>query len=201
MKRSIFWILSIILIFLINSVWAADPPIAVLAAAEDGITIFFNDDDIPALGKGFQIFTVNPDKILDGSFAEDLHKIAEPTNLWQFIVLSGTKPIALLSVDKLNGEYTPVSIGASNFSYQLSRVTSAWPEAEGYRLRLIRIYQATSDFIEVSQGEEIIGFVPFESGRVTMSLATRDCIPFDVHTSSSIINKIRPIVRENISTY
>ncbi len=145
-----------------------------------------------SLGEGFQVFAVRADSLLKN--LQDISTLAVPTSLWQFLVWKGGRAIALLTVDRMNDQWLAVSIGASGLANQLKRMREAWLAAEGYEFKLIKIYAAKSDFIEVSQGGKAIGLVPMISARMALGLPSQDLDPRDFHSSEEIIEKIKPVV-------
>jgi hypothetical protein len=161
---------------------------------------FFNQRQIDeaALGEGFQVFTIPPDWLLSQESPKDMNALALPTNLWQFLIVTGGKSTSLLTVDLFNDRWTAVSIGASGLATELEILLNAWPLSAGYHYRLLRVYQAKSDFIEILQGGRTIGVVPFTSCRMAMNLENREFDPLDLHDPTEILTKLQPIVRMNI---
>ena len=213
LKKSI----AIFLVVILPSVVAARgiPATEVVIAATEGLTTFlhqinaqnldrfgfYSQADISGaqLGPAFQIFTIPPDKILsyDPSIS-DLSSMIVPTNQWQFLIISQGNPKSLLTVDFFKDEWTAVSIGASGLAMQLSKITEAWPASAGYRYRLIRVYQAKSDFLEMSLGEKVIGIVPLLSARMALGSEKEDFDPLGLEDSRNILINLRPIVEKNI---
>ena len=151
------------------------------------------------LGPSFQIFTIPPDDILnyDPSIS-DLSSMIIPTNQWQFLIISQGSPRSLLTVDFFNDEWTAVSIGASGLASQLSKITEVWPASAGYRWRLIKVYQAKSDLVEISSGDKVIGIVPLLSGRVALGFEKQDFDPLDLQVSKNILLNLKPIVEKSL---
>ncbi len=221
MKRAyfqgfVFVFLALFFHFSSFSFTANEPSQEVIEAAKEGMEVFIWNSNIKdlspfgfssqeeidkaRLGKGFQVYTIPPDRILGEGQSQDLTVMATPSSIWQFLILTEGKAVALLTVDRINSKWTPVSIGASGLASQLSMVMEAWPSHEGYHLKLIRIYQATSDFVGILLDTSVIGNIPLTSGRIAMDLERVDFNPLDLHESSDIIKSIRPIVRENIQS-
>jgi hypothetical protein len=219
MKRTIFQTLVIvgfILIFqtpLLSSADETIPP-SVLDAAQEGIKIFFKDTkvtdlyrfgfssreeaDAATLGKGFQVFTVLPGPLLKEGTSKDLNSLAVSTTLWEFIVVSGGKAKVLLYVDLMSGKWTPVGIGAAGLAKEINKALETWPVSAGYQHKLIRVYQATSDFLRVSSGEKISGILPFTSARIAMDLKERGFDPLDLYQSGDVAARIQSTVRKNL---
>lgn len=211
-------LISFILLFKLPFVFSADeePPIGVFNAALEGMKTFLkdyhaqklnqigfanqNEVNDAILSKGFRVFTLHPDSLKNLNVLQDLSSIATPTNLWQFIILTHRKAASLLTVDNVNNKWTAVSIGSFELSKQLNKFIETWPASKGYQYRLIRVYQATSDFMELLYANKVIGIIPLTSGRIAMNLEKQEFDPFDLHTSSDILVNIRPIVKKNIET-
>ena len=209
--------IALFLIVMLPSVVAAEgiPSREVVIAAREGLTTFlyeikaqnldrfgfYSQADISGaqLGPAFQIFTIPPDKILsyDPSIS-DLSSMIVPTNQWQFLIISQGNPKSLLTVDFFKDEWTAVSIGASGLAMQLSKITEAWPASAGYRCRLIRVYQAKSDFLEMSLGERVIGIVPLLSARMALGSEKEDFDPLDLQDSRNIVINLKPVVEKSL---
>ncbi len=192
------------------------PPEDVLRAARSGIKAFLSSGepqsvrllgftdraeiDAATLGDAFPIYTVPPDRLLQRGSAPDLRALAVPTTLWQVIVVSRGTARSLLTIDRVNGSWTPVSIGSAGLASQLMTLIDTWPASAGYQYRLIRVYQATSDLMEVSQDGVPLGFVPFESARLAMRLSQASFDPRDLRTSSEVTGILRPLVAKALQS-
>lgn len=193
----------------------SSPPDDVKRAAVDGLKAFVKDGrmgklrqlgfdtqadiDYSALGKGFQIFTIPPDRLLNGSAPQDIQTLAIPTNQWQFQIVTGDKAKALLTVDIVNGVWTTVSIGSSGLAQQLAGFLASWPPASGYDFRLIRVYQAKSDFIELSKGGKVLGIVPLTSLLAATSGGSATAYdPRSLRDPNEVLSNLRPVVKRNL---
>lgn len=183
-------------------------------AANEGIAVFLKDSRIGGLnrlgyvsqadidnaevGEGFQIFTIHPGKLLDESAPMDFQFLATPTNQWVFLVLTGDKANALLEINFIEGKWTPVGIGASVLAKELSGFLAAWPASSGYSYRFIRIYQATSDLIELSLGGKVLGIIPLTS-LIVKKERTRGVFNLtDLRDPSAVLSGLRPVIKQRI---
>lgn len=144
------------------------------------------------IGSGFQVFTVPPDQLI-GNGSADLTALAAPTTQWLFLVVNGTAPKAVLTVDRVNGVWTAVSIGGANLSEDLSALMARWP-ASAYQHRFIRSQQAAAEVMEISGGGRVLGAVPFRSARVSLRAGGR----FDANdlwSTSEVTDRMRPAVK------
>jgi hypothetical protein len=144
------------------------------------------------IGDGVQVYTLPPDRILDPAEA-DVQALAVPTTLWQFIVVNGSAPRAVLTVDRMKGEWTAVSLGASGLADQLTAMLGRWP-LSSCQLRLIRVYQANADVMEIAKDGTVIGYVPFLSARIALG-APGPFDPGDVWDGADVVGRLRPVVR------
>lgn len=208
--ESLFFILFVPLCF------AGEEPLDVRNAADEGIRIFLKDPrmtglhrlgfesqydiDYAALGDGFQIFTVPTDKLLNESDSQDIQSLVTPTNQWEFLVIAGNKTNALLTVDLVDGKWTPVGIGSSGLAKKLSKLLEAWPASVGYQYRLIIAYQVNAKFVEILQGDMVIGLLPLLSSNATMGEPTKEFDPTDIREAKDVLNNLRSTVLRNIQS-
>ena len=153
--------------------------------------------DVAVLGQAFHVYTAPPSAVLDDK-ASDLSAMAVSTTMWDFLILSGGKGVALLTVDKMGSKWVAVSIGGSGTAGQLSSLMEAWPVLKGYEYRLIRVFQASADFVEISLGGRSVGIVPLRSARIAMGLSS-EFAPKELFTSEAAVKMIKPAVSTNIS--
>ena len=95
----------------------------------------------------------------------------------------------------MDGIWQAVSIGSSGLAEQLKDVLQAWPRTERYNYRLIRVYQATTDLMELSLGKKQLGFVPFSSARISLDLKDRGFDPLERFSGEELLESLRPTVR------
>ena len=191
---------------------AQSPPPDVRAAAEQGLGNFLRTSQARSLanpafgggapevtgatvGNGFQIFTVPSDRLLNTT-ETDLRVLAVPTSLWEFLVVGADGPRGVLTVDRVNGTWTAVSLGAAGLAEQLTALADAWP-ASTYQMRFIRVYQASAELMEITQAGRVIGVVPFVSARVALE-SSPAFDPNDVWSPADVVSKLRPIVKRTL---
>ena len=151
-------------------------------AAEKGMVAFLANPEITGskkspiaavksadmtLGAGFHIHTIAPALEAENG---SLDALAVPTGHWRFLMLSGNQPVGMLTVVNIDGEWRAVSIGGAGIAGELFQVMNRWPAGEGYTYRFIRIFQARSDFIEISRNNRLSGFVPLSSSRISFQM-------------------------------
>lgn len=214
-KLQVFAFSFLILLFQTSLLFAENekPSSEIIAAAKQGINTFVKDPnmtnlqdygfatkkdiDSAVLGKGYHVYTVNPDTLLNND-TQDLGSMAVPTDMWEFLIMSQGKAVSVLTIAKMNDRWTAVSIGKTGMAEQMGNFIKKWPESKETSHRLIRIYQAASDLMELSQTGKKKGFVPFMSSRAAMGLTKTEFDPSDVHDSKDITTQLGPAVRRNI---
>lgn len=207
--------IAVIFIFALNIslCFAGEVPPDIRMAAGEGINIFLKDPrlknlhqlgiesqsdiDYAALGHAFQIFVVPTEILLNESSPQDVQSLAIPTNVWQFLILHGNKANVLLTVDIVDGKWTPVAIGSSGLAKELNKILEAWPASSGYQYRLFRVYQAKAVFVEISQGDKVIGIVPLTSMNVAIGAPEKEFDPTDLRDAKEMLINLRPTVWRN----
>ena len=211
----IICMLTVFLIFAAPALARETAPQEVLQSAKDGLSSFlkaipFSDlrhygfsagEDLSraTLGTAFRVYTITPDKIMDFESNMKLSSLVFPTELWFFPVLYNGEFRTILTVDKMNGQWQAVAIGSSGLATQLEDVAAEWPESEGYEYKFIRIYQARSDFVILSQ-KEMIRLFPLESARIALKLTETGKKGSKLYKTADIIPKLIPIVSQNIQS-
>lgn len=121
------------------------------------------------IGYGFPIYTVDPDKILAGK--GKMKNLARHANQWRFVILSGERPIGMSTVERVNGRFETVAYGAAVMSKDLDKLVAQHGNGDRSNLRLVRIYQARSDLLEVTGAGGNARFAPLVSARESLSMA------------------------------
>ncbi len=96
---------------------------------------------------GFEVNTIAPSAIASGR--GDMRSMTQATGIWRFFVKVGSKPVGLITVERVDGNWKAVSFGGSGLSQELSDLVAEHGAANGANLRYIRVYQAQSDLLEV----------------------------------------------------
>lgn len=161
---------------------------------------FKNEAEIASanIGDGFKIYTIRPEKLLNVPTLQDVRALVSPTGQWQFTVLVGGTAYALLTVDFVDGKWTPVSIGASGLAKELRDILEAWPASSGYEYRMIRVYQASSNLVELSRGGKVHGIIPLSSFLMASTGEVHAFDPHDVRNPEEVLEGLVPVVKRNI---
>ena len=188
------------------------PPDAINKAAKKGVEKFIKGsrfEDLQRFGfknkkeingtdvsDGFRVYTIQPNDLLNGKVAQDLQSLARPTDQWEYLVVNGSNAYALLTVDIVNGEWEPVSIGESELAKELNDILHAWPSSSEYQYRFISVFKAKSDFIVISQGKNVLGVIPLIS--FMSAISTGKSNTFNSNTlvdPDKILSELRSLVK------
>ena len=120
---------------------------------------------------GFPVYTVDPVDLVAGRSA--MQGLMKPGAQWRFVITLHGKPIGMATVERNNGRYETVAYGASVLSKDLDAVAGYHGNADKSNLRLVRIYQARADFIEVTGQDGRARFAPLHSARESLMLKQR----------------------------
>lgn len=159
----------------------ADAPDEAIRAAQEGLSVFMNrqalpedvpmtvtgNDSVLQLKQGFQMHTVPPRRLLQ---CKELHREVVPTGLWRFVVVKEGQPVSLLTTAMVDGKWTAVSMGGAVLAKEIGKVMERWPAEKGYTYRFLRIFQAKSDFVEISKNGKPVGMVPMTAARVALGI-------------------------------
>ncbi len=155
--------------------------------------------DAAELGVAFQVHTVDPRRLIAAEASVGLTDLAVATPQWQLVVMSHGRARAVMTVAPLDGRWRGVAIGASGLAAQLHDLVERWPAARGYRCRLIRVYQAASDAVEVRQDGRLQGVVPLASSRAALGL-TPAFDPQDLRDTRDMAAALRPLVAAGLGS-
>lgn len=120
------------------------------------------------IGYGFPIYTIDPNTILAGK--GKMKNMTRHANQWRFVILSGERPIGMATVERQNGRFETVAYGAAVLSKDLDRQVAQYGNADRSNLRLVRIYQARSDLLEVTGAGGNARFAPLLSARESLAI-------------------------------
>ncbi|NVE01224.1 hypothetical protein [Massilia sp. BJB1822] len=122
---------------------------------------------------GFQVYTIDPKDIL--SARADMRSMAKATGIWRFVINLEGKPIGLATVEQVNGKWETVAYGGAILAQEVDASIHAYGNTDHSNVRFIRIYQAQSDFLEVSSAQDAkTMFAPLLSARQSLLLRQGD---------------------------
>ena len=173
-------------------------------AAPDGFPL--DVQDLRALkdariGYGFPVYTIDPDQLMHGRGS--MKSMARHAQQWRFVVLLGERPIGMATVEQHGGRYQTVAYGAAVLSKDLDALVAAHGNADRSNLRLLRIYQARSDLLEV----ETAGgtrFAPLYSARASLPLQRADAFgrpTAALADEAELLPALRAAVKRNLDEH
>jgi hypothetical protein len=206
MKQRLSHSLTLVLftLFLLSPVFAAQvsAPPEVLKAAQAGLDDFCmsgtHEDQGIKLGPAFRMYTVNPQTLISET-GKTLEAQIFPMDIWRFLVVNNDQAFGLLTVARNNNEWKAVTFGAAELAVEFKALNTAWPGESGFKFRFVRIYQAQSDFMAVSQGVDMLGYVPFKSARIALAIDSFNLSSTSLLQESEILEPIRQMVHKTIS--
>jgi hypothetical protein len=120
---------------------------------------------------GFAQYTVDPSELLAGR--SSMQRMAKPTEQWRFVITLRERPIGMATVERHNGRYETIAYGAAVLAKDVDALASFHGNADRSNLRLVRIYQARSDLLEVVSTDGQARFAPLHSARESLLLQQR----------------------------
>ena len=147
---------------------------------------------------GFPVYTIDPADLLAGR--RELKAMAKPTGIWRFVVTLNEQPIGLATVEQVNGKWETVAYGATVLARDLDAAMSAYGNADRSNVRVLRIYQAQSDFLEVSSAQNgAARFAPLHSARQSL-LLQRKTTGDGLLEASELLEPLRAAVKKNLES-
>ncbi|GJJ03531.1 hypothetical protein RugamoR64_40690 [Duganella rhizosphaerae] len=147
---------------------------------------------------GFPVYTVAPADLLAGR--SELRTLAKPTGIWRFVITLADQPIGLATVEQVNGKWETVAYGAAVMAKDLDAAMSAYANAERSNVRVLRIYQAQSDLLEVHGGQGgAARYAPLHSARQSL-LLQRKGTGDGLLDASELLEPLRAAVKKNLES-
>ncbi len=129
--------------------------------------------DNATIGEGFLHYKVSRDTILNDT-SNNLYEMCTPINQWIFIVKTPERGVMILKVAMMDGKWTVFGGGASKLAKKLNEAVKAWPKSSGYSYRYFDIMNTSSHYLAVSEGKNLIGFIPMPAGTNVTNFNPRD---------------------------
>lgn len=118
---------------------------------------------------GFAVHTIDPPELLAGRGT--MQAMAHHANQFRFVITLKDRAIGLATVEKNNGRYETVAYGGAVLARDLDAVVAVHGNADKSNLRMLRIYQARSDLLEVAGQDGRVRYAPLHSARESLLLA------------------------------
>ncbi|UXI68074.1 hypothetical protein [Tahibacter amnicola] len=117
------------------------------------------------IGFGYEEFTADPAALMAG---DSLEKAARPSGTWRYTVLVDGQPVGMMSMAYVGGKWEVASIGAARLANEVNDAVAQMQK--GQSLRVIRVPQATSDFVEIKGAGQKAKFVPLDAARRSLDI-------------------------------
>lgn len=177
-----------------------------IALSHAGTRIFAVDDYQQLrhanIGAGFEVNLIDPHALLSG---QSIDASAYPTGEWRFVVMVDNRPVGLITVASLHGEWNVVAAGASELASEISRTVSQYSQQDpSAHLHFMRSQQGVADFIEVASPHRNAPpqYVPLLSARIMLarSAATsRSVTPSPALSEAEIAPALRDSIRRGMT--
>ena len=145
---------------------------------------------------GFPVYTIDPADLLAGR--REMKAMAKPTGIWRFVITLNDQPIGLATVEQVNGKWETVAYGATVMAKDLDAAMAAYANADRSNVRVLRIYQAQSDLLEV-QSAQGVRFAPLHSARQSL-LLQRKSVGDGLLDASELLEPLRLAVKQNLDS-
>ncbi len=156
------------------------------------------DLKVARIAYGFPVYTIDPADLLTGR--RELKAMAKPTGIWRFVITLNDQPIGLATVEQVNGKWETVAYGATVMAKDLDAAMGAYANTDRSNVRVLRIYQAQSDFLEVSSAQNgAARFAPLHSARQSL-LLQRKGTGDGLLDASELLEPLRIAVKKNLES-
>lgn len=144
---------------------------------------------------GFPEYTIAPSDLIDGR--REMKAAATPTGSWRFVLTLNGKAIGLATLEQVNGKWETIGYGAAVLSKDLDATVGAHANAQRSNVRLLRIYQAQSDLLEVSSADGSVRFAPLYAARQSLQLQSQG-LGKGLLEASDLLDPLRAAIKKNM---
>lgn len=149
------------------------------------------------LGTGFEVHTVQPQQLLAGGVP--LEQMVAGNGIWNFVVMVGKHPVALLEMAQENGRWQVQGAGAARLAQDIHQAAQTHGGKKAFRF--VRIYQATSDLLEVQDSTSRARFVPLIAARETLHMLAPQGKDVALPSSVDLVPALQDAVRKNLAAH
>ncbi len=149
-----------------------------------------------SIAYGFPVYTIAPQDLVDGR--GDLRSLARPTGTWRFAVRVDGRPVGLVTVARIAGQWQPVSFGGAGLAAEVDALMAAHANAERSNVRFIRIFQAQSDLFEVVSPDGQAAYGLLRSARASLGAGTGEAAD-GLRQSRDLAGPLRAAVMKNMA--
>ncbi|POA98493.1 hypothetical protein C2134_11565 [Chromobacterium sinusclupearum] len=151
------------------------------------------------VGAGFPVYSVTPQQLLAND--ADLSRQMAPTGAWRFTVYQQQRPVGLVTVEKVAGRWQAVSYGAAGLAKDLESLRAAYGDGGQAATRFLRVYQAQSDFLEVTPAGGKPRFAALTSANASLQLQRQADGGAVLLDGAQLLEPLRAAVRSNLSSW
>ena len=147
---------------------------------------------------GFAVHTIDPPELLAGRGT--MQAMAHHANQFRFVITLKDRAIGLATVEKNHGRYETVAYGGAVLARDLDAVAAVHGNADKSNLRMLRIYQARSDLLEVVGQDGRVRYAPLHSARESLLLAQHNKDGNDgLMDEAEFMQPLRTAVKQNMA--
>jgi len=154
-------------------------------------------DDL-SIGQAYQIHTIDANMFTAGN--ADFEQICRSTSMWYVELLAFGRPACLITVDKIDGEYRAVALGASALARELHSISEKLKTSDQANPTFLRVYQATSDFLITGEPFVSRSLIPLESARMSLGISEPDNGDFVAIGWNELLPKLTDAVARNLQS-
>ena len=150
------------------------------------------------IGYGFAVHTIDPPELLAGRGT--MQAMAYHADQFRFVITLNGRAIGLATVEKNKGRYDTTAYGGAVLARDLDAVAAVHGNADKSNLRLLRIYQARSDLLEVVSQDGRVRYAPLHSARESLLLSQRNKDGKDgLMDEAEFMQQLRTSVKQNLA--
>lgn len=201
------WLISLLMMSSSN---AESAPDEVVSVARDGLHKFLNaipegelrhfgftskeELDQTTIGAPYRIYTIRPSEIFSYGGEADISPLLSATEHWLFPVICSGKARVLLTVALMHGQWRAVDLGGASVAVEIERVARTWPASQGYEMKFIRVYQASSRFILLTK-DGVSNLVPLKGASIVLGLVKKgERYEYKQMSPAEVLPKLAPVV-------
>lgn len=149
------------------------------------------------LGTGFEVYSAAPQQLLAANVP--LEQMVQGNGVWNFVVMVGQHPVALLEMGKVNNQWEVMGAGGSRLAQDV--VAAAQTHGGKKAFRFVRIYQATSDLLEVQDSASRARYVPLIAARESLNMLAPQGKDVALPSGQDVMPALQDAVRKNLAVH
>jgi hypothetical protein len=150
--------------------------------------------DQTTIGAPYRIYTIRPSEIFSYGGEADIFPLLSPTEHWLFPVICSGRARVLLTVALMHGQWKAVDLGGASVAVEIEQIARTWPASQGYQMKFIRVYQASSQFILLTK-DGISSLVPLKGAAIVLGLVKKgEIYQYKQMSPAEVLPKLVPVV-------